>query len=225
MSLQKLSCSMTSSPSRLCVYVSRSVMSDSLQPHGSPPASSLFMEFSRQEYWSGLPFPSPKNLPNPGIKPKSAALQADSLPSEPLCLSIADRYGCVSLNPESLGTLRPHRDAEMGECPEQPPHFSREDPRQLSLTCNQFLFLMHCPRGFLAQLSFWFHSFFPSLPFIVLSLPPGSDTGEIVSSGAGPSRFQVIGTETPCGSRVPHSFPSQQEAAGLKWLHCLLSKS
>ena len=40
------------------------------------------MEFSRQEYWSGLPFPSPGDLPNPGIKPGSAALKADSLPSE-----------------------------------------------------------------------------------------------------------------------------------------------
>ena len=43
----------------------------------------LSMEFSRQEYWSGLPFPSPVDLPDPGIKPGSPALQADSLPSEP----------------------------------------------------------------------------------------------------------------------------------------------
>ena len=41
------------------------------------------MEFSRQEYWSGLPFPSPGVLPNPGIEPGSPALQADALPSEP----------------------------------------------------------------------------------------------------------------------------------------------
>ena len=41
------------------------------------------MEFSRPEYWSGLPFPSPGDLPNPGIKPRSPALQADSLPAEP----------------------------------------------------------------------------------------------------------------------------------------------
>ena len=39
----------------------------------------LSMGFSRQEYWSGLPFPPPGNLPNPGIKPESPALQADSL--------------------------------------------------------------------------------------------------------------------------------------------------
>ena len=41
------------------------------------------MGFSRQEYWSGLPFPSAGDLPNPGIEPGFSALQADSLPSEP----------------------------------------------------------------------------------------------------------------------------------------------
>ena len=39
--------------------------------------------FSRQEYWSGLPFPSPGDLPNPGIEPGSPVFQADALPSEP----------------------------------------------------------------------------------------------------------------------------------------------
>ena len=43
----------------------------------------LSMGFSRQEYQSGLPFPSPGDLPDPGIKLRSLALQADSLPSEP----------------------------------------------------------------------------------------------------------------------------------------------
>ena len=42
-----------------------------------------FMVFSRQEYWSGVPLPSPGDLPDPGIKPWSSALQADALPSEP----------------------------------------------------------------------------------------------------------------------------------------------
>ena len=42
----------------------------------------LSMRFLRQEYWSGLPFPSPGDLPNPGIEPSSPALQADSLPTE-----------------------------------------------------------------------------------------------------------------------------------------------
>ena len=43
----------------------------------------LSMGFSRQKYWSGLPFPSPGNLPNTGVKPGSPALRADSLPFEP----------------------------------------------------------------------------------------------------------------------------------------------
>ena len=42
------------------------------------------MGFSRQEYWSGLPFPSPGDLLNPGIEPRSLAVQTDALPSEPL---------------------------------------------------------------------------------------------------------------------------------------------
>ena len=43
----------------------------------------LSMKFSRQEYWSWLPFPFPGDLPDPGVKPRSPALQADPLPSEP----------------------------------------------------------------------------------------------------------------------------------------------
>ena len=44
----------------------------------------LFMEFSRPEYWCGQLFPSPGNLANPGIEPRSPTLQADSLPAKPL---------------------------------------------------------------------------------------------------------------------------------------------
>ena len=54
----------------------RSVKSDFLPPHG------LSMEFSRQKYWSGLPFPSPGNLPDPGVKGGYPALQANFLPSD-----------------------------------------------------------------------------------------------------------------------------------------------
>ena len=45
------------------------------------PEATLSMGFSRQEYWSGLPFPSPGDIPNPGAEPGSPELQADSLPS------------------------------------------------------------------------------------------------------------------------------------------------
>ena len=58
--------------------LSRSVVSDSLRPHG------LLCPwgFSRPESWSGLPCPPPGDIPNPGIKPTSPALQADFLPSD-----------------------------------------------------------------------------------------------------------------------------------------------
>ena len=57
---------------------------NSLQPRGLQPIRFLCpWGFSRQEYWSGLPCPPPGDLPNFGIEPRSPALQADSLPSEP----------------------------------------------------------------------------------------------------------------------------------------------
>ena len=70
----------TSFNSFLCflVCISSSVISNSLQPHVVHLAP-LSMEFSRQEYWSGLLFPSPGDLPNPGIKLESPALQTDRL--------------------------------------------------------------------------------------------------------------------------------------------------
>ena len=63
-------------------FTCASVMSDSVSPYGAhqaPPS----MGFCRQDCWSGLPFPSPGDLPGPGIEPGSPALQADALPSKP----------------------------------------------------------------------------------------------------------------------------------------------
>ena len=58
---------------RKCESVNHSGVTNSLWPHG------LSMKFSRQEYWSGLPFPSPRDIPDPGIKPRSLALQVEKL--------------------------------------------------------------------------------------------------------------------------------------------------
>ena len=66
-----------------------SVVSNSVTPWTVICQAPLSMEFSRQEYWSGLPFPSPRDLPNLAMKPRFNALQADSLPSEPLGKPIA----------------------------------------------------------------------------------------------------------------------------------------
>ena len=77
----------------LCSHiVSCSVISDSVTPWTVAHQAPLSMEFSRQKYWSGLPFLSPGNLPNPEIEPRSHVLQADSLPSEPLGKLIVDLW-------------------------------------------------------------------------------------------------------------------------------------
>ena len=68
---------------------SHSVVSNSLRPHRL-----YSMEFSRPEYWRGQPFPSPGDLPNPGIKQGSPALQTDSLPTELWGKPLSGGKGC-----------------------------------------------------------------------------------------------------------------------------------
>ena len=64
----------------------------------------IYIYFSRPEYWSGQPFPSPGNLSNPGIEPRSPELQADSLPAEPPgCVCAARKVASVVSN-----SLRPY---------------------------------------------------------------------------------------------------------------------
>ena len=62
------------------------------------------MEFSRPEYQSGYPFPSPGDLPNSGIKPRFPALQADSLPAEPQGKPNNTGVGSLSLLPRIFPT-------------------------------------------------------------------------------------------------------------------------
>ena len=105
-----------------CAVLSCSVMSDSLGPHGLQPARLLCpWLFSRQEHWSGLPCSPQGDLPNPQIEPRSPAVQADSLLSEPpgkpyfmhrgLLFSISkaffienSRASCPGLSPPLRGT-------------------------------------------------------------------------------------------------------------------------
>ena len=68
---------------RYVCYDSRSVMSDSVTPWTVACQAPLSMEFSRQEHWSGWPFPPPRDLPGPGTQPGSPAQQADSFQSVP----------------------------------------------------------------------------------------------------------------------------------------------
>ena len=72
-----------------CCCLVTSVVSDSVQPHGLQPARLLCpWGFSMQEYWSGLPCPPPWDLPDSRMEPRSSTLQADSLPSDLLLLTI-----------------------------------------------------------------------------------------------------------------------------------------
>ena len=69
------------SATALWVNPSEVAQSDSATPWTVPYQAPPFMGFSRQEYWSGLPFPSPGDLPDPGTETRSPALQVDALPS------------------------------------------------------------------------------------------------------------------------------------------------
>ena len=72
------------SPVLCCTMLNLSVVSDSSQARGLWPTRLLCPRgFSRQEHWSGLPCPAPEDLSTPGIEPRSPAVQAASLPSEP----------------------------------------------------------------------------------------------------------------------------------------------
>ena len=101
-------------------------MSDSLRPYVPLPTRLLSpWGFSRQEYWSGLPCPSPWDLPDPGIKPTCLALQADSLPPSPACCQVASVVS-NSVRPDGLQPIRllrpwdsPGKNTEVG-CLENP---------------------------------------------------------------------------------------------------------
>ena len=67
----------------VCVCLVAQVCLTLYDPIDCSPPDPPSREFSGQEYWSGLPCPSPVDLPNPGMEPRAPALQADSLPYEP----------------------------------------------------------------------------------------------------------------------------------------------
>ena len=89
--------------SHIYIYIcyamlSCSVMSNFVTPWTAVHQAPLSMGFSRQEYWSGLPCPLSRNLPNPGIEPRSPTLQADSLPSKPPGKPMNNGVGSLSFH-------------------------------------------------------------------------------------------------------------------------------
>ena len=96
-----------------CQSVPGSVVSDSLRPLWTGARHTpLSMKFFKQEYWSGLPFPLPGDLSDPGIEPRSPTLQEDSLPFEPQEVPRALGIRCAAGPPVrilSAGTQHPAR--------------------------------------------------------------------------------------------------------------------
>ena len=72
------------------------------------------MRFSRQEPWSGLPFPSPGDCPDPGVEPRSFALQADSLSSEPTGKPGAGTYPVYLKDRKKASAARQSRQVVLG---------------------------------------------------------------------------------------------------------------
>ena len=118
----------TSTTWEACVYVwwwwfSHSVMSDFATPWIVAHQAPLSMGFSRQECWSGLLFPSPRYLPNPGIKPRSPALQADALNSGPpgkpmyviICVISTHVYTCMHMCVHTGGSVVKYPPANAGD--------------------------------------------------------------------------------------------------------------
>ena len=116
----------------------------------------LCMEFSRQEYWSELPFPSPGNLPNPGIELRSPALQADALPSEllgkpksevtQLCLTLYDLMDC-SLPGSSIHGIFQARILEWVAISFSRGSSQPRDQTQVSPHCRQTLYRLSHQRS------------------------------------------------------------------------------
>ena len=87
----------------------------------------LPMGFSRQEYWSGLPFPSPEDLLNPGIKPRSPALQADSLPTE-LHGSYPKVQGSIQIETSEISPSESHPEVSFDQGTVMPDGFPNLSP-------------------------------------------------------------------------------------------------
>ena len=120
--------------------------------HQAPPS----IEFPRQEYWSGLPLPSPGGLPDPGMEPWSPALQADSLPSEPekllfsLCCLCSVAQSCLTLC-NSVDSSPPGSSVHGGSpgkttgelLPSSRGSLPPRDQTQVSHTAGRFYLLSH----------------------------------------------------------------------------------
>ena len=109
----------TTGPEVKC-SVSPSVVSNSVTPWTVARQAPLSLGFSRKEYWSGLPFPSPGDLPHPGIEPGSPSLQVDSLPSEPSGKPTGNSFWENPLVSEVLTYEIRLQATQAAQCPQNP---------------------------------------------------------------------------------------------------------
>ena len=84
-------------------------MSDSFASQTVAHQAPLSMRFSRLKNWSGLPFPSPGHLPNPGTKSRSFPLQADSLPCEPPTILLENAFLVLLINSDRTNLSEPRK--------------------------------------------------------------------------------------------------------------------
>ena len=91
----------------------------------------LSMEFSRQEYWSGLPYPSPGDLPDPGIEPRSPTWEADALPSEPPGKPDDPEKATAKQS------WRRHRSTELGLSRWSPDYYNKAVPKAAMWPCAE----------------------------------------------------------------------------------------
>ena len=108
-----------------------SVVSDSLLPRGLQGCKApLSMGFSRQEYWGGLPFPSPGDLPDPGIKPRSPALWVDALLSELLGKQLITQPEKILLLPQEIQMQFDKSTIQRPEGPKRCQHGQRAEHKE-----------------------------------------------------------------------------------------------
>ena len=120
------------------------------------------MGFSRQGYWSGLPCPSPGDLPDPGTEPRSPGLQADCLPSEPAgSPSMCHQFSSVQLSHSVLSdSLQPHRLQHTRlPCPSPSPQTLRFLSIELVTPSNHLIPFSSCLQSFPASGSFPMNQF------------------------------------------------------------------
>ena len=178
------------------------------------------MGFSRQEYWSGLPFPSPGDLPDPGIEPRSPALQTDTLTSEPpgnpkkesevaqSCLALYDPMDCSPPGSSVHGILQARVLEWVAICT----YIERVNVKQSSSSCWPWVVAFVC-------LLFCWHTWWEHWDFLKKQPVSITHVGSIKKgSGSGPASW--ITARAVWGQQLQQGSPDFHmcfQSSGLPW--------